>query len=156
MRKKHIELYFLIISTCLSGCFNNNESRYLKGVADATGFANIADANVLFCYENITGWDSSGPLYLVADYSNVDSNIRFVNTTEKKWTLSIGRNSKFEEIVNAFIADYLKDKYVTFDDKYKIDWDKPYKYYSTDEDYIGCALIFYEDSGLLYALTIWM
>lgn len=137
----------------VSSCSNSNNTYYLKQFADGTGFKNIAKANVLFYYDNLTGWDSSGPLYYVLDYSNVDSEIRFINTTSKERTFTDGRDDNFEGIVDTFIKNKLGDAYINFNEEYKINWDKSYKYYSANEKYIGTALIYYEDSEVLYILS---
>ena len=137
----------------VSSCSNSNNTYYLKQFASGTGFKNISEANVLFYYNNLTGWDSSGPLYYVLDYSNVDSEIRFINTTSKERTFTDGRDDNFEGIVDTFIKNKLGDAYINFNEEYKINWDKSYKYYSANEKYIGTALIYYEDSEVLYILS---
>ncbi|MCR5309021.1 MAG: hypothetical protein K6E21_02810 [Bacilli bacterium] len=142
----------LLMSLLLPSCFRNNEMYYLNGIANGTGFDNIAKANVLYFYSNITGMDSSGPLYYVLDYSEVDELVRFNNTVDKRRTLTDGRNENLETVVNSYISKWLSDIYSKLDEKYKIDWNKPYKYYSTYEEYVGCVLIYYENDGLLYAL----
>ncbi|MCR5308528.1 MAG: hypothetical protein K6E21_00240 [Bacilli bacterium] len=143
---------------CLSifstlGCHNDTGSRYLKDIATGTGFKNIADGKILFFFNGLTGWDASGSLYYVLDYSNVDDNIRFTNTTSKERFFLSGRDSKFESIVDDFVLDKLSNNYNYFEEKYKIDWNQPYIYYSANEEYVGTAMIYYKETELLYVLS---
>lgn len=149
--KKIFNCSLFLIFILSTGCFQKNKTRYLEGIANGTGFYNITEAKVLYFYSNITGMDSSGPLYYVLDYNHVDESRRFQNTVDKNRALIDGRNEKIEAAVDDYISQWLSDEYSKIDDKYKIDWNKSYKYYSTYEEYVGCVLIYYEDTSLLYA-----
>lgn len=155
MKKASLLISIVLIPLALTSC-TNKQKIHLKSIADGTGFTNLTNAKVLFYYANLTGMDSSGPLYYVLDYSGVDETIRFENIKEKDRAFVDGRNNDFESIVNTFITDEIADDYTSFGDEYKIDWNKPYKYYSSIKEYIGTALIYYQDNNLLFALKLKM
>lgn len=153
MKKIVYKFIFCLIIFSTIGCFNDGANLYLKDIAIGTGFRNITEAKTLFYFNNLTGWDSSGPLYYVLDYSDVDDNVRLTNTTSKERFFLSGRDSNFESIVDSFVLEKLSGKYDNFEEKYKIDWTQPYMYYSANEEYVGTAMIYYKETELMYVLS---
>lgn len=152
MKKAILLTNIILLTSLLIGC-TNKEKNYLQNIADGTGFVHLVDAKIVFSYINVTGFDSSGPLYYVLDYSGVEETKRFENPRSKDRVLKDGRDSNFETIVDGFINYKISDSYETFKDEYKIDWEKPYRFYTSSEEYIGTALIYYQDCDYLFALS---
>lgn len=143
----------LLAISCFAVACTNKDNNYLQHIAKGSGFVHLVDAKIVFSYTNVTGFDSSGPLYYVLDYSEVEETKRFENPTSKDRVLKDGRDSSFEAIVEKFINNDINDSYETFKDEYKINWEKPYRFYTSYEEYIGTALIYYQDCNYIFALS---
>ena len=134
-----------LISFSLIGC-TSKEQRLLKDVEKHSGIKYLTASKIIFSYSKITGFeDQAGPVYYVLDYTNSDKKDEFVNLYFKN---NSGKNSDFETKVDEFIEEEILGAYSSFDDQFKLDFDKPYSYYSSDKLF----LIYYQETSTAYFL----
>ena len=134
-----------LISFSLIGC-TSKEQRLLKDVEKHSGIKYLTASKIIFSYSKITGFeDQAGPVYYVLDYTNSDKKDEFVSLYFKN---NSGKNSDFETKVDEFIEEEILGAYTSFEEQYKLDFDKPYSYYSSDKLF----LIYYQETSTAYFL----
>ena len=134
-----------LISFSLIGC-TSKEQRVLNDVQKHSGIKYLTDSKVLFAYTRISGFeDKAGPVYYVLDYSSSNKKEEFVSLYYLNKTR---KDDEFEAAVDEFIEQKLIDAYYTFDDQYKLDFEKPYSYYKENETFI----IYYQETSIAYFL----
>ena len=156
MLKKAALLSLLSIS--LLGC-TSKEVRHLKEIESNGVIKYLTEAEILFAYENITGFDSSGPLYYVLDFTNKEKEQDFVdqfyNPKTKENSLNDGPNVDFELKVNDFVQQWIGMDYLTFEEDYKIDFEAPYSYYIPSLDRgLEFALIYRAETHIVNFLYL--
>lgn len=166
LMKKIINFLILIcLMFYLSGCKQKPQS-YLNKIEERQNIKYLVDAEVLFFFENVGGFDSSGICYFVLSYEN--KNIDFLSQfdyqniegikDENVKEVKQGRNYEFEEKVNELINNFMKEEYETFDDMYKIDWNEKYSYLNDTPPMtaVDCPMIYFEDSATLIIVKLQM
>ena len=132
-----------LISFSLLGC-TYKEQKVLENAQKHSGIKYLTDAKVLFAYSKITGFeDQAGPVYYVLDYTSSNKKEEFVNLY---FNNNQGKSSDFEIKVDEFIEQELIDAYDSFDNQYKLNFDKPYSYYSSEKLF----LIYYQETSVVY------
>ena len=131
-----------LMSVSLLGC-TPKEQRILKDVEKNSGIKYLTSAKVLFSYTNITGFnDNSGPVYYVLDFSKSNKKDVFINTFFDK-TVS---DNEFDTKLMDFIEQEMLSDYVSFDSKYKINFDAPHDTYRRE----NLFMIYYPDTDVSY------
>lgn len=146
-------IFTSIILFSSSSCSNDCKS-YLKKIEKETGIQKLTSGNVLFCYNDVTGFDSSGILYYVLDYKDQEYDFlkQFSDVTGSKLCLHSDKNDLFESKVNNLILKYFATEYEKFENKYKIDWSSENLFYYDSLDILTFSLVYYEEKSLLYLL----
>ena len=138
---KEASILFLI-SFSLLGC-TPKEQRILKDVEKNSGIKYLTSAKILFSYTNITGFnDRSGPVYYALDFSKSNKKDVFINTYFDK----TGSDNEFNTKLMDFIEQEMLSDYVSFDSKYKINFDAPRGTYRCE----NLFMIYYPDTDVSY------
>ena len=152
LRKTVIASSLLFCVSCTS-----NDLRQLKQLEKETGFLFVKDAQILFSYNNVGGFDKSGCVYYLMKYqknNNVFLN-QFKNKKSEDNTLKKGRDSIFETAVEKFLEKNISE-YNSFNSEYKIDWKEEYEYYCNSMEFITLSFIYYSNSDNLFILNLQM
>ena len=145
-----------LISFSLMGC-TSKEVKLLKKIEDSGFVKHLTDAKILFSYEHITGFDSSGPVYYVLDFTDKEKDFldQFNNKKTGENSLLNGPSDKFEELVNDFVQQWIGMAYLEFKEEYQIDFEKPYSYYCASlERTIDYAIIYRSDTSIANLLYL--
>lgn len=154
---KRASILFLI-SFSLIGCASK-EVKLLKKIEDSGFIKHLTDAKILFSYEHITGFDSSGPVYYVLDFTDKEKDFldQFNNKKTGENSLLNGPSDKFEELVNDFVQQWIGMAYLEFKEDYQIDFEKSYSYYCASlERTIDYAIIYHSDTSIANLLYLQM
>ncbi len=148
--------------SCLCGCKKKPEL-FLENIEKQQNISYLTDAEILFFFDNISGFDSSGIYYFVLSYKK--SNVNFLSQFDyhdkdgKNFKeINRGKNLDFEEKVNSLITNFMKDDYESFDTEYKINWDEEYLYLNDTPPMIAvdCPMIYFEESSTLFIISLQM
>lgn len=139
------KLLALTLTSFLLGCTYLETP--LKKIEKYTNYQYVSSATLDFYYDDIKGFDNSGPLYAVLEFKKDEDKFldQFYNKKEDINHLQKGRNERFEELVDNFINTFFYIAYEGFEEQYKLDWSRPYSYYLSSNEAFSSGLVYYHD-----------
>lgn len=147
----------LLVSFSLVGCVSRSKQELMR-IEEKTELKYLTDGKILFYYDDIKGFDSSGPVYCVLDYSNSNKKEEFISQFYKVKTgensLQNENSDKFETAVNNFLQQWMGNDYSSFDEQYKLDFTKSYSYYCPCLEPFEQALIYYAETSTAYLIYL--
>ena len=145
----------LCLALLLCSCYSNKSQ--LRKIEKETGIQNLTRGNIMFSFNDVKGFDSSGILYYLLDFKNKeDYFLEQFSKPKNKNQLNYGSNAIFEDKVEHLIDQYFKLDYDNFKTDYKINWSKKYLYYYDSLDILTFSLVYYEEESILHLLKLQM
>lgn len=155
LTKKIAKIFGLSLVFLLCSCYSG-KSQLIK-IEKETGIQNLARGNIMFSFNDVKGFDSSGILYYVIDFKNKeDYFLEQFSKSKNENHLNYENNPIFEGKVEHLIDQYFKLDYDNFKTEYKINWSKKYLYYYDSLDILTFSLIYYEEKSILHLLKLQM
>ena len=144
-----------LISISLIGC-TSEEDKVLKRLEKNFHLKHIVGSKLLFVYEDFKGFDNAGPAYYVVDLANTEEefNRQFESSKPElvPWRYTNQKDAEFETRVNDFIQQWMANAYLSFDEEYKIDFNRRYAFFHQTSEPFERAFISYEGSSIYYFL----
>lgn len=156
--KKIFSSMLFVIALLLVGC-SYDAAYYLERIEKEDKVEYLSNADILFFYKNISGFDSGGVLYFVLEFE--EKPMEFLSQFENKKDesdnfIGNGKNESFEEKVNTLIHNHFKEDYLQFEEKFRLNWELPYIYINNTPDYVTLPMIYFEDSLCLIIIKLIM
>lgn len=156
--KKMFGLILILASLLLMSC-SSDSRHYLKQLENENNIKHLSNAEIVFFYKNISGFDSSGIIYFVLKFEEKPINFlsQFENEKDES-EISFGnwKNESFEKKVNTLIHTHFEEDYLQFEEKNQINWELDYIFINDRPDYVMLPMIYFEDLCQLIIIKLVM